>query len=143
MAKNFLYNAVVMTTDGGCVVNCQGETPVSGSFSGGEKTTWFSLTIEKDILTFEVGRGSRTPFYGDVLDAILEVTSGYDSESNPVVDETNGVGMEYKTMVYHGKKYSMGVDWNDKLSFRGQQTVPCSVARALSLALRDTWWNAE
>lgn len=97
-------------TDYGIHIFCTGNTPVEGSFSG----------------------GTRTPDADDVLEALYtEILWEINPIPGKIFHESNPLGVDYFCVMWHGKKWSLAIDSNHKLSRRAAPPIPVEVLSRL------------
>lgn len=130
-----MYEALYCFEDknGGGVV-CRGLTPVSSPWSNGERETTFAVVVSEhgDVSWEPVGK-SRVPHAEDVL-AALEgegILPSASSLRGNVWTEKNMAGVKYRCTRFNGKKHSLGISADGKLSIRGAESIPGEVLRRL------------
>lgn len=109
--------------------------PVEGCMSDGFKPTSFMIKIENNILYVIKLGGSRTPYYEDVLDAILEVTQGYELPKGNTFWKKNGVGIKQ----LYFKAHRMWINWNKNLAPVAdleEVGIPADIAKRLATELK-------
>lgn len=132
MKHPFTNGIIGITPDGTVEIFCEG-TPVQSIHSDGAKPTRFKIILDPaGMLSVERGRGSRAPFFKDVLEAILEVTNLTDPSNANVFVEKNVAGNKYYCVMIKRTKYSFGITKTNGLSFRDKDKVPAFAARALA-----------
>ena len=124
---------------GGKKIFCHGSTAVDSPWSDGWRETDFIISLDsKGSISWEADKGSRTPYFEDVLEALKDVLEDekiLESEDLKTFQEVNCAGVKYTCVVSDGMKYSLAVDSNFKLSTRGvYDVIPAWV---LATLIRD------
>lgn len=118
-------------TDYGIHIFCAGNTPVDGSFSGGNRTTKFRIDLVGGLVSWEPLDGSRTPDADDVLEALYtEILWEVDPAPGNVFHEATPL-VDYFCVKWRGKKWSLAIDTNHKLSRRAVASIPVEVLSRL------------